>query len=192
MSGCSGRSESLAKMIADTFVKGPITITEIGVYDGTGAVNLIQSLKLKGYKVKYIGIDFFEDITYYKDVIEKSNPGIFKEMDRPSFLERINCSNVQKLIETECKDVTLIKGNSSVMIRKNSSILKQSDVFYIDGGHDYNSISGDWYRVKDIAKPGSLIILDDANIPDVAKLIFQIKRLKNSHQVLANRVSFLM
>ena len=61
------------------------------------------------------------------------------------------------------RDVILIKGNSLNFLRDNQVTQPKFDVVFLDGDHNYYTITNELKLIQNIIKPTSIIICDDYN-----------------------------
>ena len=170
------RSLALAKAAARYLPKAPckIKFTEIGVFNGDNACVVISNLQSLRYKVCYYGFDLFEQAL---DIdISISNHWLSNKIkENPNFIEHMTIDNVTKrLVRTGC-NYKLVRGDTRKNLDEYRDKIKDSDLFYIDGGHSYPIVKSDWEHVRNMAKPGCVIVFDDTNMDGVARLMRELR-----------------
>lgn len=122
----------------------PKEVVEIGTWNGERALEMIKV----NPDMKYIGFDLFEDATRESDEIEKN---VKPHHTLAEVRKKLNGHNVQ-----------LIKGNTNSTLSNYANEHQQSaDLVYVDGGHSVETIRSDFNNALRLAKPGSVIVLDD-------------------------------
>lgn len=58
------------------------------------------------------------------------------------------------------------------------------DMVLIDGNHDYEPAKADYLASREIVRPKGIILYDDANIPDLARLLDEIRSETRVEQLL--------
>ena len=120
----------------------PKALIEIGVWNGTNAIRMInQALKYHD-SVEYTGYDLFEDAT--------------SETDSKEF--NVKSHNQVKAVAAYIKAETgivpnLIKGNTNETL----SLDTVADFVFLDGGHSVSTIALDYAAVKN----SRVVVLDD-------------------------------
>ena len=150
-----------------------LCFTEVGVYDGVNAYRLLSWLSQADIAVVYHGFDLFE---YAKDAdLSEDNPGIHAELRRSKdAILAMHQTAIKNKLSSVCNNVFLYKGPTEVTLRANASNIKDSDIFYVDGGHSYKTVRSDFDVIISIAKRKSIIVFDDISWPGVAKLLNEI------------------
>ena len=169
-----GVGELFLKEIAK---KKPKTFLEVGVFHGVTARNVCELLNsIHNKDFKYIGLDLFEENDENKNEIipntKFSNP-----LKRIYFqyIKRLNPYSkeaVQDLLNKFKENVYLIKGNSNKVLKEIN--MSKIDYVFLDGGHDYNTVSNDLNCCKEVASNGGTILCDDYDLgyaPGVKKAI---------------------
>ena len=146
----------------------PKVFLEIGVFCGVTARNVCELLKkIHKNEFRYVGIDLFgekvlqDEITpNYLNKQKFSNP--LKNLFY-NFLLRKNLNSyesVQNFLKNFSKNVTLIKGNSNIILRNLD--LKDIDFVFLDGGHSFETVFDDLNSIyKKISSNKSAVILCD-------------------------------
>jgi predicted O-methyltransferase YrrM len=60
----------------------------------------------------------------------------------------------------------------------------QYDLIFVDGGHDYEAVSGDWRLCQDLVAPGGVVVFDDFPNWGVAGAVAEIDRRRWSVRLL--------
>ena len=169
-----GVGEFFLKEVA---INKPKVFLEIGVFHGVTARNVCELLNsLHGNEFKYVGLDLFEEnIENEGEVIPNtkfSNPlkniyfNYIKKLD-PYSLEAVN-----DLLKKFKNNVSLIKGNSNVILKKID--MSKIDYVFLDGGHDYQTVKNDLNCCREVIVNGGTILCDDYDLsyaPGVKKAI---------------------
>ncbi len=171
----------------------PKVFLEVGVFCGVTARNVCELLKeIHKNEFRYVGIDLFgekasqDEVTpNYLNKQKFSNP--LKNLFY-NFLLRKNLNSyesVQNFLKNFSKNVTLIKGNSSIILRNLD--LKNIDFVFLDGGHSFETVFDDLNLIykKISSNKGAVILCDDYEdatyITGVKKAVdkfVEIKKLK--------------
>ena len=147
----------------------PKVFLEVGVFCGVTARNVCELLKeIHKNEFRYVGIDLFgekasqDEVTpNYLNKQKFSNP--LKNLFY-NFLLRKNLNSyesVQNFLKNFSKNVTLIKGNSNIILRNLD--LKDIDFVFLDGGHSFETVFDDLNLIyKNISSnKGAVILCDD-------------------------------
>jgi len=147
----------------------PKVFLEVGVFCGVTARNVCELLKeIHKNEFRYVGIDLFgekaskDEITpSYLNKQKFSNP--LKNLFY-NFLLRENLNSyesVQNFLKDFSKNVTLVKGNSNVILRNLD--LKDIDFVFLDGGHSFETVFDDLNLIykKISSNKGAVILCDD-------------------------------
>ena len=147
----------------------PKVFLEVGVFCGVTARNVCELLKeIHKNEFRYVGIDLFgekasqDEVTpNYLNKQKFSNP--LKNLFY-NFLLRKNLNSyesVQNFLKNFSKNVTLIKGNSNIILRNLD--LKDTDFVFLDGGHSFETVFDDLNLIykKISSNKGAVILCDD-------------------------------
>jgi len=146
----------------------PKVFLEVGVFCGVTARNVCELLKeIHKNDFRYVGIDLFgekasqDEVTpNYLNKQKFSNP--LKNLFY-NFLLRKNLNSyesVQNFLKNFSKNVTLIKGNSNIILRNLD--LKDTDFVFLDGGHSFETVFDDLNLIyKKISSNKNAVILCD-------------------------------
>ena len=157
--------------------KKPKTFLEIGVFHGVTARNICELLsQIHKEDFKYIGLDLFEKSdenllevipsTDFKNPFKKIYFKYIKRQD-PYSMESVN-----DLLKKFKKNIHLIKVNSNKVLKKIN--MKKIDFVFIDGGHEYNTVTNDLNNCKEVIDLNGTVLCDDYNLssaPGVRKAI---------------------
>lgn len=135
--------------IADT-VK-PRVIAEIGTYQGTTALGLIEVAKRYHGRPIYWGFDAFGEVPAYE----------LPYKDFPNY-DLVSA----KLKETGA-EIHLVRGNTRESL-KNVNI-SGLDFVFLDGGHSLETIKNDWDWVESQLNDNTVVIFDDYYVNDDTK-----------------------
>ena len=170
------------KGVGDFFLKEvainkPKVFLEVGVFHGVTARNVCELLNsLHGNEFRYVGVDLFEENIENKDEVipntKFSNPlkniyfNYIKKLN-PYSLEAVN-----DLLKKFKNNVSLIKGNSNVILKKID--MSKIDYVFLDGGHDYQTVKNDLNCCREVIVNGGTVLCDDYDLsyaPGVKKAI---------------------
>ena len=170
------------KGVGDFFLKEvainkPKVFLEVGVFHGVTARNVCELLNsLHGNEFKYVGLDLFEQNTENKDEVipstKFSNP--FKNIYF-KYIKKLNpysLEAVKDLLKKFKNNVSLIKGNSNVILKKID--MSKIDYVFLDGGHDYQTVKNDLNCCREVIVNGGTVLCDDYDLsyaPGVKKAI---------------------
>jgi hypothetical protein len=173
--------------------KKPKVFLEIGVFHGVTARNICELLSnIHGDDFKYIGIDLFEEsLENENEIIPKtqfSNPlkyFYFKYIKRTNPYSK---EAVEDLLKKFKENTHLIQGNSNKILKKID--MKKVDYVFLDGGHEYNTVTNDLNYSKEVIDNNGSILCDDYDLtyaPGVKKAIDDFVRNNNlSCKILFN------
>ena len=169
----------------------PKVFLEVGVFCGVTARNVCELLKeVHSENFKYVGIDLLGERTSQSEKV----PNYLKKQkfSNPiknfvyNFILRENLNSYESVLaflKTFSKNVTLIKGNSNVIL-KNLEI-KNIDFVFLDGGHSFETVFNDLDLIykKISSNKGAIILCDDyedaSYITGVKKAVDQFVKEKN-------------
>ena len=170
------------KGVGDFFLKQvainkPKVFLEVGVFHGVTARNVCELLNsLHGNEFKYVGLDLFEQNMENKDEVipntKFSNPLkniYFKYIKK---LNPYSLEAVKDLLKKFKNNVSLIKGNSNVILKKID--MSKIDYVFLDGGHDYQTVKNDLNCCREVIVKGGTVLCDDYDLsyaPGVKKAI---------------------
>ena len=146
-----------------------------------------------GLNFKYYGVDIFETDEIYKNEIAPSLK-INNPLKRLYFkyIKKYNpysIEAVEDLLKDYKNNIKLIKGNSNTALKDIN--IKNIDLIFIDGGHDYNTVKNDLNFSKKIISQNGTILCDDYNLTyaeGVKKAIDEfIKENSCKHEILLER-----
>lgn len=122
----------------------PDRILEIGTWNGDRAIALCA------YGAEYVGFDLFEEATDETDEREKN-------VKAHHTLGEV----AQKLADADIVH-TLVRGDTRTTLPEwCDGATKPFDFVWIDGGHSVETIESDWACVKELTRPGSVVVFDD-------------------------------
>tara|TARA_B100000029_G_scaffold216750_1_gene214546 strand:+ start:301 stop:945 length:645 start_codon:yes stop_codon:yes gene_type:complete len=168
------RKTGLKKNWGNIFLKivnehKPRVFLEVGVFCGVTARNVCELLKkVHSEDFKYVGIDLFgqtasksEKVPNYLKEQKFSNP--LKNFFY-NFVLRENLNSyesVLRFLKRFSKNVTLIKGDSNVILRNLD--IKDIDFVFLDGGHSFETVFNDLNLIykKIFSNKGAVILCDD-------------------------------
>lgn len=150
------------------FIK-PKTVCEIGTHDGKSAVQFIDYCITLNPKLKYYGYDVFDAVAnneeFHKREINGKGAGNYRRARR-SLLHRQG-----KYKQFEFK---LYKGFTQDTLKETTY-----DFVYIDGGHSYETVKHDYYKVKD----SKIIVFDDYQTEGVKQFFDELVIKENLQQL---------
>ena len=162
--------------------KKPKYFLEIGVFHGVTARNVCELLhQIHEDEFKYIGLDLFEESDENKsEVIPNS---VFTNPLKNFYFKYIQKQNpyskeaVEDLLKKFKDNVTLIKGNSNLILKKVD--MSKIDYVFLDGGHSYQTVKNDLECCLDVINANGIVMCDDYNfghLPDVKNAIDEFVR----------------
>ena len=159
-----GVGEFFLKEVA---INKPKVFLEVGVFHGVTARNVCELLNsLHGNEFKYVGLDLFEQNAENKDEVipntKFSNP--LKNIYF-SYIKKLNpysLEAVKDLLKKFKNNVSLIKGNSNVILKKID--MSKIDYVFLDGGHDYQTVKNDLNCCREVIVNGGTILCDDYDL----------------------------
>lgn len=139
------RFANLSEIIRENNCK---ILVEIGVCGGFHAKQMILTALETPGEVFYYGFDLFEDIT---DEIRELEASPRPLLEREVY-ERLKGSGVK---------VKLFKGYTKDTLSEFLKLNIKPDFVFIDGGHSYYTIENDWFYVRKMMKPETIVVFDD-------------------------------
>lgn len=123
----------------------PATIIEVGTWDGTRAIQMMNAAR----GMVYFGFDLFEDGTPDNDAAELN------------VKRRTNTSQVSATLQYIPHK--LYRGYSADTLGAFGAQygFGRVDFAYIDGGHAVETIATDWEWCRRLVKPGGVVVFDD-------------------------------
>lgn len=125
------------------------SILEIGTNVGIRALRMIQAAQEKTYSVEYCGIDLFRSLSNEESQKENASYPI------------PDSSTVYSLLEKTGAKVNLYTGYSHASLDDLVKDSKKFDFIFIDGGHSWETIKGDWDRAQSLIHSQSIVLFDD-------------------------------
>jgi predicted O-methyltransferase YrrM len=125
-------------------------ITEIGVYDGDNAVDMIQAASENHQpgEVEYFGFDYFDN--YSEAQIKR------------------------KLTPTGCK-IHLYKGDTTETLPQ-ASTLPMMDLIFIDAGKSYAEAQNDWRYSRQLMHADSAVFVHNYDFQGVHRMVNEIPK----------------
>jgi len=171
----------------EIFIKKPKTFLEVGVFHGVTARNVCELLyEINGNDFNYVGLDLFEESSEnVNEVIPNNN---FSNPFKRIYFKYIKRQDpyskeaVEELLSKFKNNVSLIKGNSNILLKKID--MSKIDFVFLDGGHEYITVTNDLNSCIDVIKNNGTILCDDYDLsyaPGVKKAIDEFV-LKNNFQ----------
>ena len=133
-----------------------LSILEVGVARGANTLRLLAYADALGGHPRYSGIDLFGSLTE-----EQLHGSFCIGAKRPETREQ-TMDMFRELLGPEISlRIMLYEGLSNQVL----PLLKQQgfqyDLIFIDGGHDYASVSGDWDVCREMLRGGGAVVFDD-------------------------------
>jgi predicted O-methyltransferase YrrM len=147
--------------------KKPKTFLEVGVFHGVTARNVCELLNLIHQNdFKYIGLDLFgvNDENQHETIPSTnfSNPFknfFFKIIKRQ---DPYSIKAVEQLLVKFKDNIHLIQGNSNNVLQKMD--MTKIDYVFLDGGHQYKTVTNDLNNCIKVLENGGTILCDDYNL----------------------------
>jgi hypothetical protein len=134
-------------------------IVEIGTWNGVHARQMIQTAAIHHpvETIKYLGFDLFEGLTdeLLQKELSKRPPGF---------------DEVQRLLTATGADIRLFSGNTRITVPAAVDVLREGDLFFIDGGHSVETIRSDWSAIARALRPEATVIFDDYYMNDASEV----------------------
>ena len=169
----------------EIFKQKPKIFLEVGVFHGVTARNVCELLySIHGEDFKYIGLDLFQES--YENKYEVIPNTKFKNPLKNIYFNYIKKQNpysieaVKDLLKKFKNNVSLIKGNSNVILKKID--MSKIEYVFLDGGHDYSTVMNDLNSCSEVIQNNGVILCDDYDLsyaPGVKKAIDEFS-LKNN------------
>lgn len=131
----------------------PLTIVEIGVWNGDRAKELIAhaAAARPSSSIRYFGFDLFETASEEKLQSELAKQPLAAK-DVAAFLKRSSSSWHQ---------ITLVAGDTRETLRSAVPTIASADFVFIDGGHSYETVKNDWTQIQPLLHSASVVVFDD-------------------------------
>ena len=163
--------------LKEVSIKKPKVFLEVGVFHGVTARNVCELLnKMHGNDFKYVGLDLFaETLENQNEIIPNTK---FSNPIKNLYFNYIKRQNpysleaVQDLLKKFKSNISLIKGNSNVILKKID--MSKIDYVFLDGGHDYQTVKNDLDSCREVVINGGTVLCDDYDLtyaPGVKKAI---------------------
>lgn len=140
----ASRYEQLFEIIEE---RAPQSICEIGVWNGTRALQMIQQAARHHpmERIRYHGFDLFEDMN--DETLRREN----SKMPPPLNVvrRRLNATGAQ---------IALVRGDTRKTLRDN---IPDADIYFVDGGHSEETIANDGQIVLERLRDENIAIFDD-------------------------------
>ena len=127
-------------------------IMEIGVHSGENARNMVDvaSESVSREDIEYYGFDYFENRSRLENVREK-------------------------LSKTGCQ-FELFKGDSIDVLPDVVDRLPKMDLIFIDGGHDFETVSSDWEHSRKLMRKDTAVFFHNYNYEGTGRVVDSISR----------------
>ena len=166
--------------------KKPKKFLEIGVFHGVTARNICELLyTLHKDDFRYIGLDLFEINDENKSEVIPNT--FFSNPLKNIYFKFIKNQNpyskeaVEDLLKKYKNNVTLIKGNSNLVLKKID--MSKIDFVFLDGGHAYETVKNDLECCLDVVNSNGTVLCDDydlgAQAPEVKRAIDEFVQKNN-------------
>lgn len=143
----------------------PKLIVEVGTWFGGSARHIATLAKDFNKEVEIVCIDTFLGSVEHWVAHEWLKPGMFRN-GRPviyeQFISNVIHLNLQKTITPFPIDSV---NGALTLLRYNI----KADLIYIDGGHEYESVSQDIKLYSNIVRPGGVMIMDDSHYEPIQR-----------------------
>ena len=166
-------------------LKKPKNFLEIGVFHGVTARNVCELLyKIHKDNFKYVGLDLFEENDENKSEVMPNT--FFSNPLKKIYFDYIKKQNpyskeaVEDLLAKFKKNITLIKGNSNLILKKID--MSKIDYVFLDGGHAYETVKNDLEYCLEVINTNGTVMCDDYNfghLPDVKNAIDDFVKKNN-------------
>ena len=166
--------------------KSPKTFLEVGVFHGVTARNICELLyTIHKDDFRYIGLDLFEINDENRSEVIPNN--FFSNPLKNIYFKLIKNQNpyskeaVEDLLKKYKNNVTLIKGNSNLVLKKID--MSKIDFVFLDGGHAYETVKNDLECCLDVVNSNGTVLCDDydlgAQAPEVKRAIDEFVQKNN-------------
>ena len=166
--------------------KSPKTFLEVGVFHGVTARNICELLySIHKNEFKYVGLDLFEINDENKSEVIPNT--FFSNPLKNIYFKFIKNQNpyskeaVEDLLKKYKNNVTLIKGNSNLVLKKID--MSKIDFVFLDGGHAYETVKNDLECCLDVVNSNGTVLCDDydlgAQAPEVKRAIDEFVQKNN-------------
>ena len=163
--------------LAEIAKNKPKVFLEVGVFHGVTGRNVCELLNsIHGNDFKYIGLDLFEKSEETKNEVIPNTQ--FNNPLKTIYFNYIKRQNpysieaVKDLLKKFKNNVSLIKGNSNIVLRKID--MSKIDYVFLDGGHDYSTVMNDLNCCSEVINNQGVVLCDDYDLsyaPGVKKAI---------------------
>ena len=131
----------------------PVTITEVGVWNGDRALEMVERALQHQPKVHYVGYDLFEEATPETNQDELNAKRNFTSIE-------VGKKLAAAAVRARGFSFELIQGNTRATLRTGSPGTN-ADLAFIDGGHSVETIRSDYEALKGCRT----IVFDDYYLP---------------------------
>jgi hypothetical protein len=146
------RARRYARLLREVEQRAPLSILEVGVYEGIRAREMIDAAALSrgAENIRYYGFDLFDLFTLDKLDSELSKQPLSK-------------ARVARRLARSGAQVELVQGLSQDSLPRFAEQHRESslDLVFIDGGHAIETIRSDWKNLEPLANKETVVIFDD-------------------------------
>ena len=147
------RYDALLEYIAP---RPSLSILEIGVARAAGTLRMLGFADRLGGRPQYTGIDLFGRTTDQLNAREHNS-----EAKRPRSLVDTLAMLTRVLGERIAERIDLREGYSQEILPELRREGRTFDLIFIDGGHSYEAVHGDWQHGQHLLAEGGTIVMDD-------------------------------
>jgi Methyltransferase domain len=146
------RGRRYLRLLSEVERRAPLSIVEVGVYEGVRAREMIELAALSHDvgQIRYFGFDLFDLFT--PDVLES-------ELSKTP----LSRAKVARRLARSGAEVKLYQGWSQETLPR--FVEEQAgaalDFVFIDGGHAIETIRGDWQNLERLTSKDTVVIFDD-------------------------------
>jgi hypothetical protein len=137
----------------------PKLIIEVGTYFGGSARHMATLAKDFNKDVEIVCIDTFLGSVEHWHNHQYFKPDFFK-VGRPPIYEQFISNVIHLGLQKTITPFPIDSINGGLTLQRYDV---QADMIYIDGGHEYESITTDLRVFRKLVRPGGILILDDSH-----------------------------
>lgn len=148
----------------------PNLIIEVGTYFGGSARHMAklakeQSTETSASSVEVVCIDTFLGSVEHWHQHQYFKPAFFKN-GRPPIYEQFMSNTIRSNLQDTITPFPIDSTNGGLTLKRYGI---QADLVYIDGGHEYESVSCDLRIFRDLVRPGGIMLIDDSHHPPIQR-----------------------
>jgi len=138
----------------------PNLVVEVGTFFGGSARFMAHLGIARNLDIEIVCIDTFLGSVEHWHGDQYFKPAGFFKNGRPPIFDKFMTNTIRAELTNQITPFPIDSVNGGLTLKRYGI---QADLVYIDGGHEYESVSQDLKVFKDIVRPGGIMLLDDSH-----------------------------